>query len=298
MRARCIKPGFWKNEDLSECSAYARLLYIGLWGLCDWEGRTEFRAKRIKAELFPYNDGIDLAGCFLELQKYGFVTFYENAKYIYIPNFTRHQNPHKNERKSPSKLPKPTSETMCTVSRPSKDGTKTEQERNRSCCLLIVDRCSLDSGIESAAPQPEEVASPKTEPEPDPTLQRIVDAYNSVAARQKAWPKKGGVPKSSTDLGRVLRLRASEQDFVDNLERYSEIMASLDWAEGKDMKFFLYRNSFDECMSGAWEPRSKGRFQKVTLAKEEDPPWIAAEKRNAAIAAANYCPPTPEGGFM
>lgn len=54
MRARNIKPGFFKNEDISECSPSARLLFIGLWMLADREGRLEYRPKRWKGELFPY----------------------------------------------------------------------------------------------------------------------------------------------------------------------------------------------------------------------------------------------------
>ena len=59
-RARIIKPSFFKNEELSECSYEARLLFIGLWTLADREGYVEYRPKRIKAELFPY-DTVDVS---------------------------------------------------------------------------------------------------------------------------------------------------------------------------------------------------------------------------------------------
>jgi len=55
-RARNIKPGFFKNEDLIELPFEARLLFIGLWTLADREGRLEDRPKRIKIELFPEDD--------------------------------------------------------------------------------------------------------------------------------------------------------------------------------------------------------------------------------------------------
>ena len=55
MRARNIKPGFFKNDTLAELEFAARLLFIGLWGLADRAGRLEDRPKKIKAEVFPYD---------------------------------------------------------------------------------------------------------------------------------------------------------------------------------------------------------------------------------------------------
>ncbi|MCX8018393.1 MAG: hypothetical protein N2690_10910, partial [Rhodocyclaceae bacterium] len=59
MRARNIKPGFYKNEDLAECSVWARLIFPGLWMMADRDGRLEDRPKRIKAELLPF-DAVDV----------------------------------------------------------------------------------------------------------------------------------------------------------------------------------------------------------------------------------------------
>ena len=56
MRARNIKTGFYKNDQLAECSLAARLLFPGLWMMADRDGRLEYRPKRIKAEVFPYDD--------------------------------------------------------------------------------------------------------------------------------------------------------------------------------------------------------------------------------------------------
>jgi hypothetical protein len=103
-RARNIKPGFFKNEDLAELDPFARLLFIGLWTIADRAGRLEDRPKRIKAELFPY-DNVDVDELLKELKNFGFILRYtaEGMKYISIPKFTIHQNPHKNE--SPSVIP-------------------------------------------------------------------------------------------------------------------------------------------------------------------------------------------------
>jgi len=105
-RARNIKPSFFKNEDLSELDPYARLLFIGLWCLADREGLLEDRPKRIKGELFPY-ENVDVDKHLQELHDKGFIIRYQvdGAQYISIPKFVEHQNPH--HREAPSKLPKP-----------------------------------------------------------------------------------------------------------------------------------------------------------------------------------------------
>lgn len=101
MRTRDIKPGFYLNEQLAECSPWARLIFPGLWMLADREGRLEYRPKRIKAELLPY-DGEDMAALIGELETHGLVKRYEVAgkEYLWIPTFSRHQKPHPNEKQS------------------------------------------------------------------------------------------------------------------------------------------------------------------------------------------------------
>lgn len=100
-RARNIKPSFFKNEDLAECPALARLLFAGLWVIADREGRLEDRPKRIKAEVLPYDDCDCDALLFLLSQK-GFIIRYEaqGNKYIQILKFSEHQKPHPNETES------------------------------------------------------------------------------------------------------------------------------------------------------------------------------------------------------
>lgn len=101
MRARNIKPGFYKNEELAGCSLQARLLFPGLWMMADREGRLEDRPKRIKVEIFPYDD-FDVDALLCELAEAGMIVRYQvdTGKYIWIPNFLKHQNPHKKEKDS------------------------------------------------------------------------------------------------------------------------------------------------------------------------------------------------------
>lgn len=105
-RSRNIKPGFFKNEDLAECSPWARLCFAGLWTLADREGRLEDRPKRIKGELFPF-DTIDVEPLLQELERFKFVVRYETdgMKAIQISEFKRHQSPHYSEIESVIKPP-------------------------------------------------------------------------------------------------------------------------------------------------------------------------------------------------
>lgn len=101
MRARNIKPGFYKNEKLVECSTWARLLAPGLWMLADKEGRLHDKPKQIKMEIFPA-DSIDVEPLLQELDLHGHIIRYEidNNRYIQILGFKEHQSPHYSEKDS------------------------------------------------------------------------------------------------------------------------------------------------------------------------------------------------------
>jgi hypothetical protein len=103
-RSRNIKPGLFKNEDLAECSIWARYLFPGLWCIADRSGRLEDRPKRIKGELLAF-DSVDVEPLLDELAKHGFIARYEvdGQRIIQILTFGKHQNPH--FREQPSELP-------------------------------------------------------------------------------------------------------------------------------------------------------------------------------------------------
>ncbi|MDP1594148.1 MAG: hypothetical protein Q8L80_07890, partial [Gallionella sp.] len=100
-RARNIKPGFFRNADLVELPFEARLLFIGLWTIADKAGRMDDRPKQIKMELFPA-DNLDCDALLSLLQELGMIERYtvENKKYIQVVNFSKHQNPHRDEKNS------------------------------------------------------------------------------------------------------------------------------------------------------------------------------------------------------
>jgi hypothetical protein len=100
-RARNIKPGFAKNENLAECSLAARLCFALLPMLADREGRLEDRPKRIKGELFPF-DALEVEPLLAELSRFGFIERYavETRGLIQIIAFHKHQHPHHKEPES------------------------------------------------------------------------------------------------------------------------------------------------------------------------------------------------------
>lgn len=110
MRARNIKPNFFRDYDLCQLDVWARLLFAGLWCMADREGRLEYCPPRIAADVFPY-DKIEVEKLLEQLATQNLIVVYgvdaadsglvaTTRRYIQIMNFGKHQNPHKNEKQS------------------------------------------------------------------------------------------------------------------------------------------------------------------------------------------------------
>jgi hypothetical protein len=124
LRARNLKPGFFKNYHLALIAPpWGRLLFAGLWCLADREGRLKDIPEWIKAEVFPYDEKITVSSPLdngyhpthidellnmLSEGKDPFISRYEvgGFRYIQINNFRKHQNPHHTEK--PSIIPQVT----------------------------------------------------------------------------------------------------------------------------------------------------------------------------------------------
>ena len=129
-RARNIKPGFFMNDVLAAVQPLGRLLFIGLWTIADREGRLEDRPLRIKAEVLPY-DNCDIVSLLDQLETNGFIKRYtvDDADYIQIINFTKHQNPHHREKES--EIPAPSTSEREPIKSPGKASDDTGQVRGR-----------------------------------------------------------------------------------------------------------------------------------------------------------------------
>lgn len=182
-RARNLKPGFFKNEELAGLGPWAMLLFAGLWTLADRDGRLEDRPPRIRAEIFPYAPRTNVVGLLNYLEEKKFIVRYSasGSKYIQIVNFNKHQSPHKDEAKST--IPAP-------CERRTEHGSSTLEKPLTPDCLNLNPDC-LDSH----------------------TPTRVIDAdFLEVAVsvaqpEDKAWEEyivimaKGGKKFSSYDLG-------------------------------------------------------------------------------------------------
>lgn len=87
-----IRPEFWTDGVLSECSLSARLLFIGTWTYADDNGNLDLCAKQIKMQIFP-GDDVCIEPWINELIKHELLIPYEvdGKKYLNIKNFLRHQ---------------------------------------------------------------------------------------------------------------------------------------------------------------------------------------------------------------
>ena len=163
-RARNIKPGFFKNDLLAEIDPLGRLLFAGLWTIADREGRLEYRPKRIKAEILPY-DNCDIEDLLSQLIKKEFLNLYtvKENKYLEISNFNKHQNPHHKE--PSSDIPAPTK----TETSPGQNRDKTGSDPADSG-FLIPDSLNL---------------IPDTSKSPAVPYQKIIDMFHEICTDYK-----------------------------------------------------------------------------------------------------------------
>lgn len=208
-RARNIKPGLFKNEVLGVADPLVTLLFEGLWLLADREGRLEDRPLRIKAEIFPYRDGLDIESLLNWLVDNEFIVRYtcEGKRYIQVNNFDKHQNPHKNE--APSEIP--AFSEGCTASE--KIGTTSEKIGSTRADSLIPDSLIPDSLQPPCAPPARDDGT--TSEDLFAKFYRLYPNKKGKANALKAWKKL----KLTDDLINLI---------FDGLARYC---ASPDWAK-------------------------------------------------------------------
>lgn len=94
-RNRMIKPKFWDDTKIGRLTRDARLLYIGLWNFSDDIGIVIGDSVWLKSKIFPY-DQIQIQQFEKWMNEFvinGFICLlsYKGERFIYLPNFTRHQ---------------------------------------------------------------------------------------------------------------------------------------------------------------------------------------------------------------
>jgi hypothetical protein len=259
MRARNIKPGFFKNDHLLECDPLARILFEGLWCLADRQGKLEDRPTKIKIEILPC-DNCD-ANVLLEqlalkmddLGKPALINRYvvNNKRYIQIVNFSKHQNPHMNE--AESIIPEPEEYSASTMQ------TLEEHQHNPADSLipdsLIPDPLTTVTTVTDSCPQKEASGDESSNILKCPH-QDIISVYHKTLPelpRVKHWPE---------NLQAIMRTRWKEDQARQNLE----------WWE----KFLLYVHESDFLMG-----RAQGGFM-------ADLEWLVRPKNFTKIANGRY----------
>jgi hypothetical protein len=141
---RTLRPDFFLNEELSEVSIPAQFLLAGLWTVADREGRLEDRPRRIKAQVFPYREQIDVEELLSELTKDKHIIRYAVAgrAYIAITDWSG-QRPHVKE--AESVIPPPPDDY--TEHHPGTDPAPSRQREHPGGFPAARDPSSLGSGI-------------------------------------------------------------------------------------------------------------------------------------------------------
>lgn len=207
-RARNIKPGLFKNEILGVADPLLTILFQSLWCLADREGRLEDRPLRIKAETFPYREGLDVNGYLTELARLGFISRYSvsGCSYIQVLNFAKHQNPHNTEKKS--EIPEMSEESVScalTVSTPLNNGTSRADSLN-----LIPDPLVL---------KPSSPAVAERQKRAEKTVHD--ESFEQAWA---AYPKRPGASKTDALKAWTARIKEGSrpEDMIAGVHRYAE----------------------------------------------------------------------------
>lgn len=95
-RIRSIHPGQWSDEAFVSCSAFARLLALGLRNEADDQGVFEWKPLTIKMRLFPADD-VNVPSLLAELETSNQVRKFEADGKVFgaVRNFRRWQRPEK-----------------------------------------------------------------------------------------------------------------------------------------------------------------------------------------------------------
>lgn len=153
-RSRNIKPGFFTNDELAECSPYARLLFAGLWTIADKEGRLDDRPKKVKALVLPF-DSVECDELLQQLHQRKFINRYQvnGEGFIQISNWKKHQNPHCKE--AASEIPEPVENNDSTGQEQCKDD-KEEDKKDVESPQVIENNEALEKNHASTVQEPVE----------------------------------------------------------------------------------------------------------------------------------------------
>lgn len=185
-RTRSLKPSFFANDLLAECDPMARLLFAGLWTIADRDGRMEYRPRRIKGALFPY-DNCDIEQLVSQLAARGFVVVYRarGMNVLAIPTFGEHQRCHPDERSDELPGPDQAEETSVFPERNAKPGNPAQEPGNFPAnCALYPSTFSPSTSnplIAPSTPQQRRCSKP-----PDPLRWSAESGWEGITDADRA----------------------------------------------------------------------------------------------------------------
>lgn len=178
-RIRSIKPEFWTDEKVVELSAFARLLFIGLWNFADDEGRMVCSPKRIKMQIFP-SDSVDCSALLGEIRGESLIELYvvDGQEYLQINGFTKHQ---KVDKRTPSKLPPPPDHHPESPRVVPTEGIKEGIKEGKGCISANADMSGTAAGLPDV--QPLESEKPKNGTHYNPMAREVLGFLNAKTGR-------------------------------------------------------------------------------------------------------------------
>jgi hypothetical protein len=129
-RIRTVKPETFEHEVLFDAEKDSglplRVAWIGLWTMCDRDGRFMWRPRQLKSNILPYDD-LDFERVLDALWTHGFLVKYASDGNTYgcIPSWHKHQFINNKERLS--EIPPPTNETLILIGKTNMSGTREER---------------------------------------------------------------------------------------------------------------------------------------------------------------------------
>lgn len=175
-RIRSIKPEFFRDETLQDLEAdnpgqHVMLVFAGLWGHCDKEGRFAWKPRTLKLDILPFLD-FDLRESLALLKDAGFIKQYEIDGVLYgeVPTFKEHQRISGKEAQEDAKCPEPNGYLEGSTGEATGKQSGRQEGKGRE-----------GNGVqEGKGIVPGEV-SPVSPSGPDPVA-RMVEAWNVMAA--------------------------------------------------------------------------------------------------------------------
>ena len=151
-RTRLLNPEVFLHEDLAACSPHARLLFLSLWTQADREGRLRWLPARVLGEAFPHEPGLDVQALGAELVGAEVLVLYEvnGRRFGALPNFLKHQKPHRNE--TASSCPQPPLVDQRTTKGQPKDDQRTTKGQPKVAPIRTPDS-GEDLSIERSCEQ-------------------------------------------------------------------------------------------------------------------------------------------------